>query len=308
MIRYVKHKDIDPTRWDACIRSAWNSRIYGYSWYLDAACQQQWDALILDDYSAVFPLPCRKRWTVHYVYTPFFIQHLGLFSQKSLSLQDQAEFLAAIPAFFRLVELNINFLPVAPIADFRFQPRRNIELSLQQPYEEIRARYSENTRRNLKTAERARIRVNEVGLSEAVIQLFRRERGRAIRHWKNEDYQRLDLLLEKCKTEQSRLMLEARSNEGEYLAGAVFLMTDQRAIFIFSATGQAARGTGAMTALIDTFIRDHAGKMTVLDFEGSEDPGLARFYNGFGAQETTYAMAIRNHLPKLFRLLKRIRK
>ena len=34
-IKYVKHKDIDKVKWDACIDNAPNALIYAYSYYLD---------------------------------------------------------------------------------------------------------------------------------------------------------------------------------------------------------------------------------------------------------------------------------
>jgi len=43
-----------------------------------------------------------------------------------------------------------------------------------------------------------------------------------------------------------------------------------------------------MTLLLDTVIQEFAESTLVLDFEGSNEPGLARFYQGFGSQEVIY--------------------
>ena len=55
MIHYIQHKDIDFEKWDACVANSFNRLIYGFSWYLDVVCDD-WDALVLNDYEAVFPL------------------------------------------------------------------------------------------------------------------------------------------------------------------------------------------------------------------------------------------------------------
>ena len=59
-IRYVKHDDIDPDKWDECVRNAKNGLIYGYSFYLDHMAKN-WDGLILGDYEVVMPLPWNKK-------------------------------------------------------------------------------------------------------------------------------------------------------------------------------------------------------------------------------------------------------
>ena len=56
MIQYLKNKEIDFKKYDACIAAAINSRIYAYSWYLNIVADN-WDALVLNDYEAVMPLP-----------------------------------------------------------------------------------------------------------------------------------------------------------------------------------------------------------------------------------------------------------
>ena len=43
----------------------------------------------------------------------------------------------------------------------------------------------------------------------------------------------------------------------------------------------------------------------IFDFEGSNLPGVARLYKGFGSKENVYLQIRKNNLPKLVRWLKR---
>ena len=54
-----------------------------------------------------------------------------------------------------------------------------------------------------------------------------------------------------------------------------------------------------MHHVINTFIRENAGKNLVLDFEGSDHKNLARFYKSFGACEKNYNKIIINRIPNL---------
>ncbi|MCD4769555.1 MAG: hypothetical protein K8R35_05250, partial [Bacteroidales bacterium] len=79
MIRYLKNSEIDRKRWDDCIEADSVSLPYGTSWYLDIMAPG-WDALIDGDYNFIFPLPNRKKYGLRYIFTPVFLQKLGLFS------------------------------------------------------------------------------------------------------------------------------------------------------------------------------------------------------------------------------------
>jgi hypothetical protein len=72
---------------------------------------------------------------------------------------------------------------------------------------------------------------------------------------------------------------------------------------IFSGSSPDARKNGAMTAIIDAFIKDHAETNRILDFEGSNDQNLARFYAGFGSKECVYLQLEINRFPFFFRLI-----
>jgi hypothetical protein len=57
------------------------------------------------------------------------------------------------------------------------------------------------------------------------------------------------------------------------------------------------------------FIKEHAGQPLILDFEGSADLNVARFYKGFGASETGFSEILINRLPgKVNRLVYFMRK
>ena len=77
---YKQRKEIDEAKWDKCISKASNGLIYAYSYYLDGMADN-WDALVLNDYEVVMPLPWRKKFGFYYLYQPAFTAQLGLFGR-----------------------------------------------------------------------------------------------------------------------------------------------------------------------------------------------------------------------------------
>jgi hypothetical protein len=59
-----------------------------------------------------------------------------------------------------------------------------------------------------------------------------------------------------------------------------------------------------MYAIFDAFIKKYAGHDLVLDFEGSEIEGIARFYRGLGAKPVYYYSVKQNRLPVWARWIK----
>ena len=80
---------------------------------------------------------------------------------------------------------------------------------------------------------------------------------------------------------------------------------------MFSGSDDTAKETAAMTFLIDSVIKEFSPSQLVLDFEGSNDPDLARFYKGFGAKEIEYNSLEINRftfpLKQLYTLYKHIK-
>ncbi len=292
-IQYIEHQNIDLVAWDNCISRAVNGNIYVWSWYLDMM-SSGWDALVEGDYETVFPLTFRKKAGIFYLYQPFFSQQLGVFSVKPITPEMVGAFLKAIPKKFRFAEINLNTYNKPDNSQFNISYNVNHELDLIESYEELRKKYSENIRRNISKANKQGIMVNTNVKPEDIINLFRNNRGKDFSHLKEYDYRKLQRLTYQCIGQSKAICYGAFTHNNTLCAGAILFFSHRKAIFLFSGTDKVARENGAMSFLIDRFIQDSAGNHLTLDFEGSNDPNLARFYVSFGATVLSYPSLVLN--------------
>jgi hypothetical protein len=301
MIKYLKYEHIDKEKWDDCISKSFNGVIYAYSWFLDVVCEE-WEGLVEGDYERVFPINFRKKLGINIIFQPFFTQQLGVFSQTELTPSVLNDFLKAIPAKYRVVDLNLNIHNKPDLPDFRFTPLVNHELDLIGDYETIRQNYSSNARRNLSKAESAGLTLVKGIKPDDVIALFRANRGQHIRVLKDANYLKLKRLIYTCIYKRIGEVYGVYSAENELCAGAVFFKIHKKAIFIFSGLSPEGREKRAMFFLVDHFIKEHSSTHLTLDFEGSNDEALSRFYKGFGSSRIDFMRISRNTLPAYLKI------
>jgi len=103
MIHFIEHKNISKEKWDACINNSSNVCIFVYSWYLDTVCND-WDALVLNDYEAVFPLAAKSKYKIDYLYQPFFTRYFGVYSKNKITVALMNDFFDAIPSKYKYME------------------------------------------------------------------------------------------------------------------------------------------------------------------------------------------------------------
>lgn len=299
-IRYLRRQEIDTGKWDNCITHAKNSLVYACSFYLDSMAGN-WDALVMDDYAAVMPLPWKKKWGIRYIYQPFLTAQLGIFATVEVPV---TRFLEAIPGKFRYIDLPLNHANLLPGNEVHLTRRSNYVLPLNAAYEDLYSRYSENIQRNIKKAALAGCRPAQQVNPEKVIELAvaqMKQQG----HDPGENLDRFRRLLVELQRKQMVAAYGIESAEGLLLASCIFFFSHQRAYYILVGNHPAGKNTGASHALIDSFIRDHAGQNLLLDFEGSDIPGLAQFYSGFGAADEPYPSLRVNRLPFFLKWLKK---
>lgn len=304
MIQYLTHNQIDKSKWDAIIAECGN--IYAFSWYLDIV-HPQWEALVEDDYHSVMPLTGGKKFGINYLYQPYFVQQLGMFSQVPVTPQKTEEFLNAIPKKYRFAEIRLNEDNIIADGVQGIEYHRNVLLDLNQDYEAIRAHYHQNTKRNLAKAEDNHLQLVTSVIPYHVVALFRDNRGALLNKWGDIEYGVLIHLAKEAQQRNYAFMLGAsEKGVGQLICAAIFMKTMDRITFLFSGLTVEGKQRQAMTYLLDQVIQKYANQPMTFDFEGSDDENLARFYLGFGGEEKKYPSYCFNRLSPMGKALLKV--
>ena len=298
MINYLRHDEIDRSAWDETVSHSLNRRVYAFSWYLDIVAPG-WEALVSDNYSSVFPITGGRKAGISYLFQPFFAQQLGLFSTHTVDTAMADQFLMAVPARFRYIDIQLtpDFKPGN--RDVKLFQRASHELNLINPYGEIIAGYSQNTRRNIRKAMESEVNTGRNIQPDELVKLFRENFGEREGKLCDIHYERMAALMKAGLEKGTGSVRGAFDREGLLSSAAYFLSDSNRVYFLFAASGSSARENGAMFLLIDQYIKENAGKALILDFEGGNEPNLGRFYKSFGAREVLYYRLLSNRLPAL---------
>ncbi len=291
MIRFLTHKDIDKNRWDKCIQTSVNALAYALSGYLDCV-SPRWNALVLGDYTAVMPLPHKKKFGLPYISHPLFCQQLGIFYQEGESILVD-EFLKAIPYSFIKTDVSLNAgNNNKDIVNFN---RPNYLLPICHTYEDNHGLFNSNTRRNIKKAEKL------IPGSLRVIDIDRfllLKKQNPVNKLNTHHFKTLEKLFHYLESEKLGEVLGVENEKGELLAAAMFIQYKKRITYLFSASSQEGKEKRAMFKVINEVIRKNLDQELTLDFEGSMIPGVATFFKGFGAQPEYYARLSRYfHFP-----------
>ncbi|MBR5214805.1 MAG: peptidoglycan bridge formation glycyltransferase FemA/FemB family protein [Bacteroidales bacterium] len=302
MIRLLKHNEINKRRWDNCINKSFNGNVYALSWYLDIV-HPNWNALIENDYERVMPLTNSKKFGLSYMFQPFFVQQLGVFSTSQLSQDDVDNFIKAIPQQYILTQYRLNSYNKVDYDSDIIAKHRNVELDLIYDYQYLYNNYNNNTKRNLVKAEAAGLSINNNINPEIIINLFRNNRGKDVKHWKDKEYNRLLELINTAISQECCFTIGINDLDNNTIAGAVFMHSHDRIIFLFSGSDEAHKDKHALTMLLDNVIREFSETQYTLDFEGSDNDGLARFYKGFGGAEVFYPEVKYNNLKGILKFI-----
>lgn len=296
-IKYLKHNEINKKKWDSCIRCSENSLVYGMSWFLDAV-SYKWDALVLDDYSAVLPLIYKRKNGLKYIYHAPYLQKINIFSDKNITKEITNSFLKNIPNTFFQINLffdeNINF----EIPNFEIKKRNTHELYLNKKYDALSSQFSKTHRKNIRKAIKNDLKIITNSDISSVLQMkkavFNRLNSNNIEFFIN----KLTDLFKASEMNTENSQIYSAYYKNELCAAAYFLKYHNRYI-IFSGTNNLGRKTGAAFYLTDTFIKNNAETDTILDFAGSDIKGIAQRNLGFGSKTMQYS-----HLQKIHPLLK----
>lgn len=283
MIQFVKRNQLDENKYNACISTSLQSRIYAYSWYLDIVTDN-WSVLVLDDYEAVMPLPRNSRFMIHYISQPFFTQQLGVFSKESLSIEETGKFIRKIPTYFLKIALQFN--SGNHFSTAKAVLKNNFILDLNDCYNELYQRFSKRRKRSIKQGLKKELSIEEVAFKEVL--MLSRE-NYSLKGVSDKEYHKLSTLVEVAK-EKNKVSVRGVKVDGELIGGSVFLLDEQRIVYLFSAVSQKGKKMQVGSFLLNSIIKENSNSKKTLDFEGSMIPSIASFFKSFGAEIETYSL------------------
>ncbi|MFZ5554857.1 MAG: GNAT family N-acetyltransferase [Bacteroidota bacterium] len=301
-MKLLEHQHINKKKWDKTLASSSFPFVYAASWYLDAV-HPGWQAIADENYTCLFPVPVKKRSAITYAIKPFFTQQLGWFGNPTPA--KEKETIALLEKNFRYIDFSIRTRP--PVNEKKWQVKENInyELNLTPGYEKISKKYSENCRRNLKKSLKNGHSACEDLSMDEMIKLFKRTKGRELKEMTSAHYKIIRSVYEAAEKKNAAFITGIKNKNGKLISAVLFIHWENRIYHLFSASDEEGKRSGAAPAVIDHCIKKFAGTTTILDFEGSNVAGLARFYSGFGSERKMYYSMRYNNLPFFLKWLKK---
>ncbi len=288
---YLKNTDIDKQLWDDCISNAENGLIYATSFYLDGLCK--WDAIVLNNYEAVMPLPYRRKYTFDYVYVPAFVQQLGLFYLNDVGIKELPAMLRLAESKFKFGEYYLNNKNNLPI----LQTKTNFILDLKKRFSDIQNNYKNVLIKNLRKAGNLQMIYKKSDDYRNAVNVCRLTYASQISSVTTADY---DRLIETCKIlfQKNNLIIREAKDADDNLLSVVLCLKDKNRIYLLlSVTPEAGRKMQANHFLLDNIIKEYSSQDLIFDFEGSDIPGIASLYESFGAINQPYFFYRWNNLP-----------
>lgn len=296
-LKYLHNSEIDLKKWDQTMHQAPNSRVYAESWYLDIVAPD-WYGLIFGDYEYIMPVISAKKWGIRYAYQPQYSQQHGIFPAPEKEIS--ALFWIFLQNQFKYFQIAINSKNIYIPENLRVEKRNNHTLSLNDAYKTIQRHYSNHAKRYVQKAHR------EVDILERISahDFLNLKVKHAQKGFSNTHAKALKLIVTKSMNHGSGIVYGAYSKRNELLAAAFFIRERHRLNYLNSVSSEEGKEHRAMYAILDKFIQDYQGSGFILDFEGSDIEGVARFFKGFGATTETYKLVTQNKLPRILKVLK----
>lgn len=301
MIEYVKRKELDVEKYNTCVQNSLQSNVYAFSWYLDIVCDN-WNVLVLGDYETVMPIPFRKKYGIKYVYPPFWLLQLGVFSSDKE--QDINPFLTVLFDTFKSVELRLNTKNLK-IESNNLISKQMQYLSLGENYDTIFKEYRKDRKKDLQKAIKQDLIEKWNDNPEKLIKLFKNNVGKRTPDIVEKDYVNLLRLMNECIKNRVGEVLSIYDANTNLVASGFFLKNKDEVTILVSSTDFKNRKNGANTFLIDRAIYKYQKNFETFNFGGSSMQTIAKYFLSFGGNSTEYQQIKYNNLPLLLKLFKR---
>ena len=279
-MKLLSRKDIDVEKWDDCVTHSINTKPYGLSYWLDCVAPG-WCGYVVGDYQAVMPVYHRSFLWTKRAAQPLFTQQLGLFMREPEYLSFLTDILNQLKTKYRHGYLQLNEANFSEDVNSNLKHRKNYKIQLTRLNT---SNYSKSHLRNLKKARNSGLMAAPMD-TDSFIQAYRQHNPvytSQIRRHKGIFEGLIKITAEKGIGRAIAVL------DGQTCLAAVWFVTFRdTAYYLLPFTSKTGRDLGAMHLLISD-LPSVFPAIKVLDFEGSELPGVERFILGFDAQLHPY--------------------
>lgn len=291
---------IDAQQWNSLIEQSNNGLIYAQYDYLHAMADN-WEAIVLDNYRVVWPLPFRKKWGIKYYCTPAFIQQLGLIGL--IEPNDMNTCIELIKNSVALADLQLNFSNDTTIISVK-QARTNFTINLNQSFEEIRNHCQPGFRNTfLQLTQQANLAFTTSEDYSTIIDQYY-----TLYQDKHQSLQQKDITQFKSLIAHYAAAGKCKLHiikEGNHLHAASILLFDNKRIYnILNLLTEEGRKAQSNYLLYGSILSTYCERDLLFDFEGSDLPGVKAFYAKMQPINQPYLQCRLNQLPWPLRLLK----
>ncbi len=300
-IKYIKRPYIDTKKWNHLVLQ-YPQGICATAWYLDAVTNGQWDALILEDYEAILPIPYQTlALGFRRLYQPPFTQQLGIFSAKKENISDLLPyFLAAIPK--KYIHWQINLQAKTQISAFSNDiiiQKLNLHLPLNTNYELLKKSYSKGLQKKIRQAAKFDFHIADATPAQ-LHAIYMANTAPKLGFFSAKVGDIMLSLMEKALALQQGKVVGVYEKTNNNLLFACFLLkTPTLLLNPFGAYTKEGREKHATIFLYDYLIQANASQELSLDFMGSSIAEVAAFFKNFGCVEEYYYRVEQNKIPFL---------
>ncbi len=251
-----------------------------------------WYGMIVGDYEAVLPLPVKRKFGLKIIAMPPFVQQLAL--SQDTDPDTKYRMARSVLSFSRLIHINLSG------SDF-FKPsgsrtRTNYIIDLQGSYDLISGGYTAQCKKSIRQAERRGCHMDFNLSFNDVLAVYQNAYGNKSSYG-TLHYDKFRSLVE-IALEKGMCHLGAVCDESGELVYAGLLLDDGRRLYyLMGAPTEKGRQMRATYFFINSVIRKFADSGKLFDFEGSDIPDVAKFYQSFSPRTEYYSEYYINQYP-----------
>ena len=268
-------------------------------WYIALLADSKVKVFVFNNFETILFVPYRKKFQITYAYMPVFLQKLSFIGEEN----GQRPIIEELFKYVRFGEVSM----FSTIEEKRFdysRIRKNFTLCLNKPYVELRKNYNENHRRNISKTDNLTIQITEE--IDPLISIFKSEKSTSFQKKNMRNLvQNVHKLINSPQLIDKLLIFNALEFN-QIVASAIFIKFNHVIYYIIGASIKSSHKVSSkgLFKIFDHLIKQYSETDMLLDFEGSDVPGIARFFKGFGSQEEDYKFLRWNKLPAIIKRLK----